>query len=292
MRLPAADAVALLTRAGRDDLLRFATRLAGGDAREYGLQLRSLVEAGQGKITRAMALLDTCSASNHGLAIEAQSRLAALSFIPLDVAEIERIRSEVFAWTPDIHAIEDPIDSVAHVVSYPYLRLHRLGLLSLRLNDTAAVQALAGQLDDMAKATPSNASAQLLAASLRAHLAATRSRPREALALLQGTTASRVTSATSLEAYDRLLYAQLLEQRGRDDEALRFYSHLGSRSPFEFAFVWQAELGMARIHARRGERTMAARYYRRVAERLRDADSTLLNVRDDAERLAASVMPK
>lgn len=290
--LPAADAVALLTRAGMDDFLRFATRLAAGGAREYGLRLQSLVEAGHGRIIRAMALLDTCSASNQSLAIEARSRLAALSFFPVEAGEIERVRSEVLVWTPDIHAIEDPIDSVAHVVTYPYIRLHRLGLLSLRLNDTAAVQALAGQLDDMAEAAPSNASAQLLAASLRAHLAATRGRPREALALLEGPTASRVTSATSLEAYDRLLFAQLLEQRGRDDEALGYYSQMGSRSPFEFAFVWQAELGMARIHSKRGERTLAAGYYRSVAARLKDADSTLRQVRDDAERLAASVIHK
>lgn len=241
---------------------------------------------------KAMALLDSCRAANHDLAIEARSRLVALSFIPLESGEIERARSELLAWTQETHAIEDPIDSVAHADAHPYLRLHRLGLLSLRLNDTATVRAIARQLDARAKASPANAIGRWLATSLRAHLAATAGRSGEALALLEGAKTSRVAMATSLEAYDRLLLAQLLEQRGSDDEALGYYSQMGFRSPFEFALAWQAELGMARIHAKRGDRNLAARYYRSVAVRLSNADSTLWHARDDAARLAASVMLK
>jgi hypothetical protein len=215
-----------------------------------------------------------------------------MSFIPLEVGEIERVRSELLAWTQETHAIEDPIDSVAHDHAHPYLRLHRLGLLSLRLNDTASAKAIARQLDDLARASPANAIGRLLATSLRAHLAAMAGRSGEALALLDDAKGSRVAMATSLEAYDRLLHAQLLEERGRDNEALGFYSQLGSRSPFELALVWQAELGMARIHAKRGDRSLAAQYYRSVAVRLRNADSTLWHARDDAERLAASLSLK
>jgi tetratricopeptide (TPR) repeat protein len=116
-----------------------------------------------------------------------------------------------------------------------------------------------------------------------------RGRTREALALLDGAAGNRVASTTSLEAYDRLLHAELLEQMGRETEALGYYSQLGSRSPFELALVWEAELGLARIHAKRGDRALAARYYRSVAERLRNADPSLRKVRDEAERLAESL---
>ena len=285
-QLPAVDAVSLLMRAGTDDLLRFARRLGSGSVREYGLRLQSHVEAGGGRLVRALALLDTCSVSNRILATEARSRLVALSFIPIDTGEINRVRSELRDWTPDNPEF-DPVDSVTHGIR-SYLRLHRLGLLALRLSDTVTVNGLAQELDAMGHAAPNNLG-PLLSKSLRAHLAARAGRSREALALLESTDGARVASATPLEPYDRLLHAQLLEQGGRGEEALGYYAQLGRLSPFELPLQWQAELGIARIYAGRGERALAVQYYERVAARLRDADPPLRGARDEAAQLAADL---
>jgi DNA-binding SARP family transcriptional activator/TolB-like protein len=289
--LPTAAIVGLLSRGDPDDLRRFAQKLVHGDVRGYGLRLQSMIELGQGKIIEALALLDTCYATNHSLAIEARSRLAALSFIPVDRQEIDQIRRELTTWNGEAHPSEAPLDSAVHGSAHPYLKLHRLGLIALRLNDTASAAGIANQLDDMATKEPAVETAKMLAASLRAHLAAARGRTREALALLEGISGARVASVTSLEAYDRLLRAQLLEQSGRDEEALGFYSQIGARSPFELTLTWQAELGMARIHEKRGNPAVAARYYRSVAARLRNADAALQQARQNAEERAVALFP-
>jgi len=289
--LPTAAIVGLLSRDDSDDLRRFAQRLVGGDVRGYGLRLQSMIELGEGKIIEALALLDTCYATNHSLAIEARSRLAALSFIPVDRQEIDQIRNELTTWNGEAHPSEAPLDSATHGSAHPYIKLHRLGLISLRLNDTASATGIANQLDEMAKKDQSAETAKMLAASLRAHLAAARGRTREALTLLEGISGARVASATSLEAYDRLLRAQLLERSGRDEEALGFYSQIGARSPFELTLTWQAELGMARIHEKRGNPAVAARYYRSVAARLRNADPALQQARQNAEERAVALLP-
>jgi tetratricopeptide (TPR) repeat protein len=205
--------------------------------------------------------------------------------------DLERVRDDVISLTQDPHLTDDPVDSVAHTDGHPYLRLHRLGLLSLKLKDTASVEALADQLHEESRAGPARTTGRVLATSLRAHLAAARGRTREAMGLFEEVTGGRVGTTTSLEPYDRLLYAQLLEERGRRDEALGYYSQLGTHSPFELALVWQAELGIARIHEKRGERALAAHYYHRVASRLKHADPALLPARDDALRKAAALLP-
>jgi hypothetical protein len=165
-----------------------------------------------------------------------------------------------------------------------------MGLIALRLGDTAAVLAFATQLDSMDKTATAPSAERGLATSLRAHLAAARGRGPEALRLMESM-GHRITSAGSLESYDRLLRARLLEQAGRDDEALAFYAQLGARSPFELPITWQAELGRARIHARRGNAAMASRTYRLVADRLQVADSTLHHERDAAAQKALALLP-
>jgi len=124
---------------------------------------------------------------------------------------------------------------------------------------------------------------------------ATRARPaargqtREALSIIERAGWIQAARATPLEAYDRLLRAQLLEQLGRDDEALEFYAQFSEGSPYDLPFSWQVELGMARIAERRGDRAGAARWYRSVATRLRDADLPLRPQAGRATTLAVAL---
>ena len=83
----------------------------------------------------------------------------------------------------------------------------------------------------------------------------------------------------------------LSEQSGREEEALGFYAQIGARSPFELTLTWQAELGMARIHEKRGNSAVAARYYRSVAARLKNADAALQQARQSAEDRAVALLP-
>jgi DNA-binding SARP family transcriptional activator/tetratricopeptide (TPR) repeat protein len=290
-RVSVTDAVELLTSAGAEELRQFARRLSAGEARGYGLRLQSLVEAGQGRIVTALALLDSCSTTNYSLAVEARSRLAALAFVPLQAGDINLILHDLRTWNGEAHPTEMSIDSASHAAAHPFLKLHRLGLIALRANDQAEAESIAKRLNAATDSLPPNAPGRMLATSLRAHLAAARGRTREALNLLEMISGARVASATSMEAYDRLLRAQLLEQTGRYGDALGFYAQLGSRSPLEMMLVWQAELGTARIHEKRGNAAMAARYYRKVADRLKESDPALQQERESAERKAMELLP-
>jgi hypothetical protein len=55
--------------------------------------------------------------------------------------------------------------------------------------------------------------------------------------------------------------------------------------------IWQADLGTARIHEKRGNLPLAVRYYRKVAERLALADSSLHHERDAAEQKSVALLP-
>jgi hypothetical protein len=218
--------------------------------------------------------------------IEMRSRLAAMDFLPLDPARLRDIRTELLLWKPEPHSAEDPFDSLAHVDAHSYIRLHRLGLLALRLNDDSSAAALARELDGLADRPGGHPIGRTLAASLRARLAGRQGRTFEALSELRDAQWGAVASMSPLEPYDRLLFAQLLETEHRDDEALGYYRQIGSRTTYELPLIWSAELGMARIYERRGERALAARYYAAVAERLGGSDEALRSVRSDAAQRA------
>jgi DNA-binding SARP family transcriptional activator/tetratricopeptide (TPR) repeat protein len=275
-RLSGPSAIDLLVSVDMDGLDRFGAQFIGYDLRpgmaSYGLMLRALVAAGRGRVGAAMALLDTCATIDPSVALEARTWIASLPFVRKDRTELEQIRNELTAWKPAAHTADASLDSIAHTKAHPYLRLYRIGLVSLRLEDTTAVARVARQLRDMAESPDGLAIGATFALSLRARLAADRGQLAEALGILDKARWDRATNVTRLEAYDRLLRAELLEKLGHADEALGYYRQLGSRSPYELPLLWPAELGIARILVQRGDSEQAEQYCHRVAERLRDAD--------------------
>lgn len=276
-RLPGPSAIDLIVSADMDGLDRFGAQFVSRDQHpgvaSYGLMLRAFVAAGHGRINDAMALLDTCATIDASVALEARAWIASLSFVRRDRPELERIRSELTAWKPTAHPADVSLDSLAHMKAHPYLRLYRIGLMSVRLQDTAAVARVAKQLRDMAQTSDGLAIGATFALSLRARLAADRGQLAQALGILEKAGWERGANVTRLEAYDRLLRAELLEKLGHTDEALGYFRQLGSRSPYELPLLWPAELGIARILMQRGDSEQAEQYFHRVAERLRDADS-------------------
>ena len=290
-RLPGPSAIDLLLADGSDEALerflrQFSAPTASGTMKAYAIRQRVMIAAGRGQIMLALALADSAAPRQRNRDIETRSRLAALDFVPLDVAQLRQIRDEVLSWRPEPHPSDDPLDSLAHVNAHSYLRLHRLGLLSLRTGDDSSVTALAFALDSMADARDGQLIGRTLAASLRAHLAARRGRTEEARRELRDAEWGAVANVSTLEAYDRLLLARLLEDGHHDDDALGYYRQIGSRNTSELPLIWSAALGMARIYERRGDRVLAAKHYDVVADRLREADASLRGVGAEANRKA------
>jgi tetratricopeptide (TPR) repeat protein len=195
----------------------------------------------------------------------------------LDSSVIAQTRMAVESWQPSyLHDPEQSIDALARSRIYTLLRLHRLGLLELRVRDTLSAAKTAGRLVTTgAPDSEMTPTATALAASLRARIAAVAGDSTRALAILERVQWSRVGRVAAAEPMDRLLHADLLAAAGRYADALRWYATLGNGSPQELPFIGFAALGMARTYERAGDRAGALREYRRVAELWHDADAPL-----------------
>jgi urease accessory protein UreF len=74
------------------------------------------------------------------------------------------------------------------------------------------------------------------------------------------------------QGLERYLYAGMLEDAGRLEEAARWYGSFSSNSIFDFVFLAPSHAARGRIRDRLGRRREAAADYGRARELLRDAD--------------------
>ena len=274
----------LLAGADPDDVEKFAAQFltadVPGDLAAYGHRLAAYASSARGQFRAAMRDLDEAQESDVDSDVEARSLLVATPGAPIDSATIAQTRMAVERWQPSY--LRDPDqtpDEIAAGRAHALLRLHRLGLIALRMGDTAATASAAARLaritEPDSETTPT---ATALAISLRARLAAAAGDSARALGLLEQVRWARVGRAAAAEPLDRLLHADLLAATGRNADALRWYATLGIGSPQELPLVGFAALGMARVSERMGDRSEAARHYRRVVELWRNADPALQTV--------------
>ena len=274
----------LLAGADPDDVEKFAAQFltadVPGDLAAYGHRLAAYASSARGQFRAAMRHLDEAQESDVDSDVEARSLLVATPGAPIDSATIAQTRMAVERWQPSY--LRDPDqtpDEIAAGRAHALLRLHRLGLIALRMGDTAATASAAARLaritEPDSETTPT---ATALAISLRARLAAAAGDSARALGLLEQVRWARVGRAAAAEPLDRLLHADLLAATGRNADALRWYATLGIGSPQELPLVGFAALGMARVSERMGDRSEAARHYRRVVELWRNADPALQTV--------------
>ena len=121
-------------------------------------------------------------------------------------------------------------------------------------------------------------------------------KPEAALRFLErmhpAATRSELESPILSRALERFQRAELLEELGREDDALRWYHSFAQLSPYELVFLAPARLGEARVHDRLGRLGEAAAGYARFAELWKDADpesqAMVFEARRQAARLSAS----
>ena len=273
---------------------RFGQWLTGAsqapDLQAYGHRMLALAALARGKWRRSMRELEIAARHDSIPALELRSLFAAFSFLPVPRQEIIEVRAAVRRW----NAADDPASQVghteAHVGLHRYLRLHRLGVLDVRLGDTIGALRQAQALDRAADSTPTGRLAHTLERSIRAHIAAAGGRTREALAELDAAGWEAAASVFVAEAYDRYRRAELLADEGREDEALDWFGSIAQRAAYESVYLAPAHLRQAEIYDRRGNRDAAVEHYRKVIDLWRHADPELQPVVNKArERLAALV---
>ena len=201
------------------------------------------------------------------------------------------MRQTVDQWQPsDLHDPDQSLDAIAHSRAHALLRQHRLGLLAIRAGDTlSAVRAADRLLKITEPDSETTPTANALALSLRARIAAFAGDSARALAIIERVQWARAGRVAASEPLDRLLHADLLNANERYQDAINWYSTLGTGAPQELPFAGFALLGMARASERLGDKPGAARYYRKLADLWSAADAPLQMVASTAGRRLAAL---
>jgi tetratricopeptide (TPR) repeat protein len=258
------------------------------DLEGYGHRMLAQVALARGQWRRAQSELAVAAGQDPTPALELQSLFAAFSFLPTPRQEIAETRDAVRRWNTAAGPAEQTGHTTAHVGLHALLRLHRLGLLSTRLGDTAAALANARALES-GDSSRTGSLARTLARSIRAHVAQAVGRTEEALAHLDAARWETAASVFVAEAYDRYFRGELLARLGRDDEALGWFHSIAERASYELVYLGPAYLRQAEIYDRRGDHREALRHYQQFIDLWRDADPELQGMVEQAKKRIAEL---
>jgi len=290
-----AGAREILAAVDPEDTERFAAQLltpdVAGDLAAYGHRLAAYATSARGRFHAALNHLDQSQEADVDSDVESRSILVAIPGSPFDSSVIAQTRMTVERWQPSYpHDPDQSTDALARTRTYALLRQHRLGLIALRAGDTLSASKAATRLMSIAEPDSETTPIALaLATSLRARIAAVSGDSARALSMLEQVASARIGRVPGVEPMDRLLHADLLTAAGRYADAVRCYATLGNGKPEELPFLGFAAIGMARASERAGDRGVAVREYRRVADLWRDADAPLQELAAAAARRAAAI---
>jgi tetratricopeptide (TPR) repeat protein len=222
-------------------------------------------------------------------ALEYRGLLAGLPTLPPNPEELDAVRQALAGWDAagvQRMRLSNPAYDLHHD-AYPVLRLYLLGVLAAREGDTTALD-WATELDSIAGTPDLQSLARDLAQGVRARLLAVSGDAAAALECLErARMESRCTyivmqSPFHMYTAERWLRAELLQQLGRYDEALRWYESIVQSSVYELIYLAPSHLNRARIYDRLGHRLRAASHYRRVVALWNGCDRELRPALDEA----------
>jgi tetratricopeptide (TPR) repeat protein len=217
---------------------------------------------------------------------------ATLPFIAVPSSDLMALQAKLEAWNPSSEAPE-PNPGLASALR-PQVRLYLLALLSSRRGNDA--QALQHAVDLERTAGPPEAGAviQDFVRTIRADIALRRGRPADALKILEpvkGEVPAELLAAPFFsEEASRYLRAEAFYQLGRNEEALRWFSHGFEGTPSEVIYVAPAHLRRAELYERLGDRKQAVEHYSRFVHAWNGCDPQLRpRVTEAKARIAALV---
>jgi DNA-binding SARP family transcriptional activator/TolB-like protein len=246
---------------------------ASPTSRAFGLRLLAHAALAQGQWRAARVDFDSAMSLNKDLAISQLSLAATMPFVPIDQDELQKIYSVVNDWRPtfdhgvDADAKSEGLDAM--------LRLHRLGVLSVRLHELPRARDIAKQLDALASTPRGHRYAYALAQSIRARASADEGHVTEALAALDAADWEGPASIFAAEAGDRYFRAMLLEALGRTREAMGWYGSIAERSAYELPYLAPSQLRLAGMKRAAGDVSGARASEARARQLWRNADPSL-----------------
>ncbi|HKV73512.1 MAG TPA: BTAD domain-containing putative transcriptional regulator, partial [Gemmatimonadales bacterium] len=214
--------------------------------------------------------------------LESEALLAAEPLLPLPAVRIAGIRDSIAARRP-YTALRPPslkFEAELGGVMQTYL----VGLLSLRLGDSAAAKRSLAELLQI-REMPLSAAANQLAHGLRAEMARARGDSRAVLAELDGFYFGMFNGgfrgAAHWGVHERFLKAEALHALGREEEALPWYQSF--RGAYDVPFLPLAHYRLAEIHHKLGEGERVAFHVARLRSMWRDADPEFKPLVEQAE---------
>lgn len=266
---------------------------------ELAHQLTHQLLLARGKWRAAAAGIEA-GAGIDGIPLVSRAYLASLPFVAVSREELARLRTALADWSPP-HSDDGPSGSAGyHHRIYPLLRLYLMGTLSVRLGDLTAATRHADELERVPDPAHGGSLGRDLVLGVRAMILRSNGDPAAALRFLERmrpvAARSELESPILSRALERFQRAGLLEELGRNDEAIRWYHSMAQLSPNELVFLAPARLGEARVQERLGHPHEAAAGYDRFAELWRDADpesqAMVFEAQRQAARLSAAAKPR
>jgi hypothetical protein len=246
--------------------------------RPLGHIYRAYTMAAQGRFDDAATALAAASRFDTYRALEFGAFFSILPFIPAS-KEAPRCAA-THRGARSRHRIVQRSSSAyirAHDAIHPHVRTFLLGTLSARLGDYPSAQRYFDQLRHMPSPEWSPSLAEDLALGVRAYVALERGQSAAGLealeaALMQSFYQNAFRSPYYSGSLQRHLRATLLEDEGRLDEVLRWYSLFEQVSVYDFVFLALSHLRRAEIPRatrRVGRRAPALHALRGIVGQLR-----------------------
>jgi len=200
--------------------------------------------------------------------LESRALLAACRAVPVSRAYIAALRDTIAARRP-YRAMPRPGTAATQPLPSVELQAYLTGLLSARLGDTAQVRVQLVALDGMHGSGQGHV-ARDLSNVLRAELARAAGDPARAKATLEQFSFGLNPRFGHWGMHERFLMAELLQELGRDDDALEWF--LSFPAGWDQPWVAPAHLRAAQIYQRQGNRERAAFHYTRFINLWVNAD--------------------
>ncbi len=279
--------------AGAMSLARMELKLAPSpEIRAESHRTLAALELARGRWRAALEELTVAESLDAALGLEYRILFSLSPILERSRTELEELYAQLAAW--DAADVPLNTDLISHNRIHPQLKDYLAGVLSVRLGETSRAEEYATTLERMPGPAATGSLHADLARSVRAQAAWSGGRLQEALSLLEQM--QRVWNESLFrrspffsQALERYLQAELLQELGRDEEALALYNSASQPGLHDLVYRAPSHLRSAEIYERLGDHEKAVYHYGRFIHLWKDADPEL-QPRVEAARRAISAL--
>jgi tetratricopeptide (TPR) repeat protein len=282
----AAKLACLLTEPFRSDVVR-----------ARGHVIHAYLELARGRCNSAEQDLEAAYKLDPGMATETRALFCAVRFRPHSEEKASAAATALAGLENEPPANKEAAGnwSNPHLGLHQQLRGYLLGLLAIRSGRPEEAEALAEKIEPCQQPTSSHFVADL-ALNLRAHAAAARDLPQNALDILdQARMESRFDqsflSPFYSQAYERFARAELLVRLGRPEEALTWYASFAQNSLYDLIYLGPSYLARGKIYSELGKPDQAIECYEKLLMLWAEAEPEMAPLRAEAEAHLAELRP-